>query len=246
MTPSLLSVFSAIYIINLDSREDRVIEMASQLRRIGLSFEHERVIRFAALRPSLADGFPSVGARGCFISHLEVLKAAKQAGWETILILEDDANFVNDICDRLPAVVAFLSDQDFDFFYGGYQSNPELQSDLESKFEFSLLACDQPIVASHCIGLSKQAISQAVTYFESMLSRTPGIHLGGPMHVDGAYSWLRKDFNHFRSIISVPQIAFQRASRSDVHALQWFDRLPVIRDASEVFRKLKRLLIPLG
>ncbi|MEX1060616.1 MAG: glycosyltransferase family 25 protein, partial [Methyloceanibacter sp.] len=64
-----------ISIINLEHRTDRRIAMQKQLSRIGWQAEF-----FAAIRPDIAADFPSIGARGCFLSHLAVLKNARDAG----------------------------------------------------------------------------------------------------------------------------------------------------------------------
>jgi hypothetical protein len=48
------------------------------------------------------------------------------------------------------------------------------------------------------------------------------------MHVDGAYGWFRKAEPSFRTLIATPEIITQRASRSDITARGWKDRLPLI------------------
>jgi len=45
--------------------------MQKELSRIGWRAEF-----FPAVRPETAQGFPWIGARGCFLSHLAVLKSA--------------------------------------------------------------------------------------------------------------------------------------------------------------------------
>jgi glycosyl transferase family 25 len=72
-----------IIFINLQERTDRRREIEAELDRFGLSYE-----RFEAIST------PEFGALGCSQSHLAVMKWAKQQGYETILILEDDFQFV--------------------------------------------------------------------------------------------------------------------------------------------------------
>ncbi len=91
-----MELFDAIYIINLPARTDRRSEMLEQFRRAGISEPETRLVFFEAVRPPDQGGFPTVGARGCFLSHLGVLKAAVAAGHSSILVLEDDLNFVDD------------------------------------------------------------------------------------------------------------------------------------------------------
>jgi hypothetical protein len=82
--PGLLDYFDRIYVINLPARTDRKREMEEQLARIGLSFAHPRVSLFAAIRPHEPGGFDTIGARGCFSSHLEVLRDAHRRGLNRI------------------------------------------------------------------------------------------------------------------------------------------------------------------
>src|SRR5690606_31802208 len=89
-------LFEAIYVINLAYRADRRLEMSAELARLGLSFDDPKVTLFAAVRPEDAGEFPSVGARGCFMSHLGILHSALALGLRSILILEDDADFTAD------------------------------------------------------------------------------------------------------------------------------------------------------
>jgi GR25 family glycosyltransferase involved in LPS biosynthesis len=73
-----------IIYINLDRRTDRREQIESELHRMGVSGE-----RFAAIdrRPGIV---------GCGLSHLAVLERAEAEGWENVLVLEDDFQFVVD------------------------------------------------------------------------------------------------------------------------------------------------------
>jgi len=59
------------------------------------------------------------------------------------------------------------------------------------------------------------------------------------MHVDGAYGWFRYEFPSKATWLAVPQLGYQRSSRTDIHPLQWFDRIPGIRWAIEWLRQMK-------
>src|SRR6516164_1613527 len=83
--------FEAIFVINLEHRTDRRAEMQKQLSVIGWDAEF-----FPAIRPESAANFISIGARGCFLSHLAVLKRARNADANRLIILEDDVNFTRD------------------------------------------------------------------------------------------------------------------------------------------------------
>jgi glycosyl transferase family 25 len=72
-----------IMYINLNRRTDRRELIETQLNEYGLQYE-----RFEAIET------PGFGTLGCGLSHLEVLKIAKERGYKNILILEDDFYFL--------------------------------------------------------------------------------------------------------------------------------------------------------
>lgn len=74
-----------VFYINLDRRTDRRQEIEAELARMGI--EAPLAQRFQAIET--ADG-----RIGCFKSHLEILKRAREAGHENVLILEDDFEFL--------------------------------------------------------------------------------------------------------------------------------------------------------
>ena len=94
--------FDRIRIINLASRKDRRREMERELDRVGLKNDL-RVSYFAAIRPSDAGTFTSIGARGAYESQKQILREAAGAN-QSVLILEDDCEFITGAQDcELPA-----------------------------------------------------------------------------------------------------------------------------------------------
>ena len=71
-----------IIYINLKKREDKKTYIENQLNKFELEYE-----RFDAIE------YPTQGNVGCSLSHLAVLKLAKERGYKNILILEDDFTF---------------------------------------------------------------------------------------------------------------------------------------------------------
>jgi hypothetical protein len=84
-----------------------------------------------------------------------------------------------------------------------------------------------------------EAIAAAVRYLEAILARPAGDPDGGPMHVDGAYNWFRRANPQFKTVLAIPELGFQRASRTDIHDLRWYDKTPLIRNAVAGLRWLK-------
>jgi glycosyl transferase, family 25 len=233
----LLKVFSLIQIVNLKERRDRREQMASELRRVGLSLDHPGVELLEASRFSEKAGFGSVGARGCFDSHLRALRRAQELGLRSTLILEDDCDFSNEIRRTLPAALAALAAKPWSVFYGGYvRWSPGGEPDSP----VALASPRDSVLGSHFIALSSAAIQGLIPYFTAMRERPPGSPAGGPMHVDGAYDWFRAAHPHLESWMANPVLGHQRGSRSDVHEIRAVERAPLIRDTFSLIRRVRR------
>ncbi len=244
MTPTpagqkLIDTFDHIVIINLAHRSDRRREMAQQLARLGLSFNHPSVIRFDACSFAEPADFPTTGTRGCFHSHLGVWREAFARGDQSTLLIEDDLDFAPDIENTLPAALDALAHQDWSHFYGAVlEWHPAvLPSSPLGRAEAS-----EPILGGHFIAMRGKAIAQIVAYLEAILTRPAGSPDGGPMHVDGAYGWFRRANSTDPTFVANPDLGFQRSSRTDIHVLRWPDRLPVIREMTAIARRMKRTL----
>jgi hypothetical protein len=234
---NLTEYFERIYVINLPQRRDRRREMARELRKIGVGFRSPSVQLFEAVRPDAPGEFPSIGSRGAFLSHLGILKEARAQNLQRILIFEDDLNFVPDFPKKIGAVVEELERKDWSLFYGGYV----LPAPLGPGSREALIHADPslPIQTAHFVGFRGQAISEAICFLEKLLTRPGGDPQGGPMHVDGAYSWFREAFPHRLTLLATPQLGYQRSSRSDIYDPRWFDRTPGIRHAVAGLRQLR-------
>lgn len=70
--------------INLDARTDRRKHIQQQLANVGLD---QVAVRFSAVRHER-------GSVGCLLSHIGSLELAVENRWDHVLILEDDAHFL--------------------------------------------------------------------------------------------------------------------------------------------------------
>ena len=221
--------FAVISVINLPERKDRRDEIAQQLSLVGLYFDSPQVNIFSAIRPPYADGFDSIGTRGCFMSHLQVLRNALLS--DDLLILEDDLDFVLDADKLLRSALQALPNN-WGIFYGG--------CDVDLPADSSLLQRVPPSVSvrkSHFVAFNGPVIALVVEYLEAILRRPPGHIDGGPMHVDGAYSRFRTDHPDVLVFAAIPELGYQRPSRTDIHALKWFDRVPVAKELVQLIRR---------
>jgi len=234
---ALLNSFERIRIINLAARSDRRREITSEFTRLGLSIGNSRIAFHQACRPEDAGGFETIGARGCFLSHLGVLEAALSDGVENILILEDDLDFSRDAETLIPSTLDGLTKRQWGFFYGGHLSRLRSRAVPDHLWQASP---QDGMSGTHFLALSRSTIQLAVPYLKAMIKRPPGSPEGGPMHVDGAYTWLRRAHPEIQTWIAAPELGHQRSSRTDVHDLRSVDKFAVIRDVAALARRVKR------
>lgn len=233
--PKINDYFDKVYVINLPFRTDRRKEMQYEFDKIGVNASD--VYFFPAVRPDEAGGFPSIGARGCFLSHLGVLEDAMQNNCRQILIVEDDLNFVDDFNQAMAAAMTNLETTDWSIFYAGYVLPSDFTSKLDKNDQVVQLPPDLAVSTTHFMAIKGDAIVEIHQYLFKMLAREPGDKMGGPMHVDGAYSWFRKDNPAHNTFIANPELGYQRSSRTDIADLRWFDRVFGIRHVVMLLRK---------
>jgi GR25 family glycosyltransferase involved in LPS biosynthesis len=102
MSSILNKLFDKIYCINLNKRTDRWQEMLVQFKRYNIDVERFPAIegnKFGWHNEKYTAGKAVAfnGACGCIASHLAIYKLAKQNGYKSILIIEDDCDFENDL-----------------------------------------------------------------------------------------------------------------------------------------------------
>lgn len=233
---ALLDTFGRIVVINLPERADRRREIDAQLRRAGLSLDHPAVDVFAAERPTVAAGFPSIGAHGAYQSHLAVMERLLSHGWDRALILEDDMDFSRGFERRLPALAEALKGYDWAMIYGHPGDRPA-QTPAPDTNGLITLPADLGLIQLHFFGLTRAFAEAAVPMLRAMMTRPEGSPEGGPMHVDGALNWVRRAHPGLLALGISPQIAQQRASRSDIAGAHWYDRLPLMRTIAAVARR---------
>lgn len=228
-----------LVLINLPHRTDRRIEFGDQLRRIGLSYEHPGIRVFPAIRPSDTGGFRTIGARGCFLSHMTTLQDAVAAGEDSLIICEDDCDFSADFLIRLPAVMEVLARTDWDIFFGGYLSD-KVDEIVDEDTGIFRLSSDHTFQYSHFYLVRGRSMSALVSYLEAILERPPGHPDGGPMDYDGALNHFRADRPDIVALAIVPPLGTQRPSRTDISELRWYDSTPIVRQIIQWLRRLRR------
>lgn len=117
------SVVDKVYVINLDKDAKRMKKIGDELRVAGIDFE-----RFPAVlgKDVVADkrltgfcnDFCTDGIKGCALSHHTIWETAIQHGYETVLVLEDDAYIPPDLNEKLRHLLARIP-ADWDLLYLG-------------------------------------------------------------------------------------------------------------------------------
>lgn len=220
-----IDFFERTWVINLPSRTDRRRAMERELRRAGLPLTPGRVDIFPAIRPEDPGPFTSIGVRGCYESHVSILRQAQEQGWRNVLIMEDDLTIADRYRDAEDRLMAQLASLDWDFVYFGHT----LELPPLATSEPVLQPFPGPIVTAHFYGINARVLEPLLTALDQMRARPPGHPDGGPMHIDAAYTTFRAQHPEVVTLVANPNLGWQRSSRSDIHASRWFDRTPGLR-----------------
>lgn len=235
----LLELVDRCFVINLPERTDRRSEITAQLAQVGLLDtsrpDSGKVEFFRAIRPSTPAGFPSVGARGAFLSHLEVLRVSVARGYRAVLVLEDDVLFTRAFRAGQGRIAALLACRPWDLVQLGYYT-------LEGGFdpfhsdEPGLIAFEGEVLGAHCYLVHGAHMPRLVEFLVGLSEGPVGDHLRGPMPIDGAFNVVKWRFPAMNRLLAVPVFAIQRSSRSDITP-GFLDRLPGTRQLLAVARR---------
>lgn len=229
---SLIEHFQRTYIVNLAERSDRRREMDSELARAGLLLDGERIRYFPAVRPGAAGDFPSVGARGCFMSHMGILEAAIRDNLDNVLVMEDDLAIDPRLHSAGVAMLGRLTDAPWHFAYFGHVAPAGSGAPAWQE-------TGEPLATTHFYALNGPVLRPLHAHLAACLRRPSGHPLGSPMHVDGAYSLFRRQHPEFVTLKATPSLGGQRSSRSDIYPNKWYDRTPLARQLAGLARSLK-------
>jgi hypothetical protein len=200
-------MFERAFIINLPNRTDRRREMERELARVGLSAEF-----FPAFRFDHPANFTNIGWRGCFMSHMEILRSA--IGTESVLVMEDDLNFVPDFKNR-SAIIRKLP-ADWGIFYGSFVG---IES-IKGPQELIEVPPAREAIGSHFYAVSGRIIPKLIAAMEAMLE-------GSPPPPDGALNIFRRDNPQLKVFAAYPALGYQRPSASDC-VPKLMDKIPLI------------------
>lgn len=236
MANAILDYCGRVEIIHLRERTDRFSQISQELATIGIEIADHRVRIPEAPRPSDPYGFPSRGVYGNFLSHLDILRRARDDKLKAAFVLEDDAIFRSFL--RRPAaqerLCQELSTRPWDFCFIGHALRKEL-----SRAERGLVSTQLPFKWSHCYLVHQRALPALVDYLEATIERPVGHPDGGKMYVDGAFSLYRQLNPAIVTLVTNPVLSIQRGSTSSLGGQRWYDRKGALQIAAGGIRTVR-------
>lgn len=229
---NVIDYFDRARIINISSRNDRRLETIEDFTRNGFRIDNDKIAFFQAVTPDALEGFPSLGARGCFMSHLGIMEEAVRSNLNNILIMEDDIQFSKCIATYGKQAVAALEGMDWDIVYFGHPFDGDSSSPAWK-------VVDQPVHLSHFYAVNGRCIERLRDFLLQLLQRPPGHPDGGPMHYDAALNTLIHSQKDVQAYYFTWNLGYQRPSRTDLHDLSFMDRSALLRPLMTLLRRLK-------
>ncbi len=234
---AILRQFSSVRIISLKHRQDRRQRIASQLSDLGIDMAGYGITFFDALKYNDAGGFPTNGVRGCFNSHLKLIRECADSG-KPALIMEDDAFFQIKALNRVNGIGTLVEERAWDFIYfGGHVDATQLPVIASPLTPFR-----GEIIGSHCVGYTPEAAARFADYLEQCLTRETGHPDGGRTHFDAANNDYRRKNEDVITLLGTPNLSTQFASRTDLGMQKWFDRAAILQPFIERARFVKQAL----
>jgi GR25 family glycosyltransferase involved in LPS biosynthesis len=178
--------FDKVVVINLDKRTDRLEKISKQLDELGIVFE-----RFSAI-----DGTGKDPITAGTMSHQKVLEANPET---KMLILEDDALFVDDFNEKFSEVIQHLPSTTDIFYLGALLPNKTGKVvDVGNKYWFKQVMS----TGSHAYSINPARVK----YFAEQLKDYK-------WYIDIGLREFAKDYN---AMIAQPNLVTQFPSYSDL------------------------------
>jgi glycosyl transferase, family 25 len=228
---NLLDYFDRVSIIHLRMRADRYRDLVRELLRLNIEITNPKVCIPEAPMPTDANGFPSKGVYGSFLSHLDILKSAREDGLQTVWILEDDAIFSHRLIRQQDKIAKYLARTEWDICYFGHTLTGELK-----RLPIGLPRYSGPFYWAHCYAVHARVLPRLIAYVEETVNRPSGDPRGGKVYIDAAYTLFRRFNPDVVARVANPVLSLQRGSQSSLGRGYWYDRYPLTRPAIQLAR----------
>lgn len=236
MNSPLLSYFGRIEIIHLRERLDRYKALKAELARIGIDITDDCVRIPDAVRTMDDYGFPSRQVYGNFLSHIDILRRARNEGQKSVLVLEDDAIFRHYLDDKLfqKRLIETLDTYKWGICYLGHPITSQLSNRPKG-----LVQTDLSFKWAHCYAVHERVLADLVQYLESTMERPRGHPEGGKMYIDGALNMFRINSPDAITIVTNPALSIQRGSPSGIAQGKWYDKITLLVPALRMVRSIR-------
>lgn len=191
-----MKYFDKIFSINMDNRKDRWELAKNEFDKFGLDVE--RISAFDGSKLNL--NFPpeiKEGAVGCSLSHLYILKMAKQLGLNNYLVLEDDVKFIDNFTEVFSHVMHQIPN-DWDMMYLGGQ---HIHGRNIEKITENIYKCEYT--------LTTHSFAVRNTVYDLFIDKL--IDITKPCDVHFA-----EEHKNINAYVCIPHLTWQRQGYSDV------------------------------
>jgi GR25 family glycosyltransferase involved in LPS biosynthesis len=196
----LFDRFNKTYCVNLERRPDRLEDFKNQINKFNLGeFETFKAVDGKELNMDDFKTKLNPGELGLILTNIEIIKKCKRDNIETVLIIEDDCLFTDEIINIDSYFNSLPSDWDMVYFGGNHNEH---------------MGWTQPIIINNKV---KKLVNTYSTHFviiknsvfDHLLEMLP--KLKEPLDV--TYTTLQKIFNVY---CFYPGIAYQKIDYSDI------------------------------
>jgi hypothetical protein len=199
------SMFDAILCLNLDEQRQRWDDMTRRFQELDIAWRVERV-------PAVST--PANHHAGHALSFRRIVHHAKTRGYRNLLVVEDDAIFLESTLDILRSVVADLDGRRWDLLYLG-------AAVWSQTFPFAsgstVLQVPRGITCTHCVAVNETAFDRILmdipTESGEQLERWLAQHAGTDQYLNALI-----EHGTFEALIVWPRVATQPFLRNAADA----------------------------
>jgi glycosyl transferase, family 25 len=235
MMKRLIEAFDRAYVINLQDRADRRRDVKREFKKIGADIPSDKVRFYTAVRPADQGEFPSLGARGVFTSHRDILDLAIGEGLRNVLVFEDDVSFRSVQESLIMETAERLFQQEWDIVLFGYYEP------AGDNLPRPLVPWRGRTLGTHFYGVNGRFMGKMLRYMRDCEAR-PRNHPEGPTSADGIYNRVRLTNPDVRVFLASPMLAYQRSSRSDIRPGTSYDKFVWLEPMTRCARSIKHRL----
>lgn len=226
------SCIDAVMVVNLKHRTDRWDRMH---RILSKHLPDERIIRVDAEYGKELPGFAQkpwftdrtsekvahmkAGSAGCCLSHRKAIEMAKAAGYQRILLMEDDADFYNELDTAEGDMIAELlaKPNGWDMFYLGYYQRLNKHHIVERRVidgrQFELRRIRGPLML-HAAVIHERVFDKMLAGLPTKANIWQWVSYWGSID-----AWIYNKFGRKRSVriwACEPKLVMQVVSYSDI------------------------------